>query len=499
MFNKIKKTQEKNLMKNSNFPKKAALEKIAPTIDKLEVIVEKFGGEGVGISHYDGKVVFIPNSVPGDKVLVKNMKETKSYIKGEIIKIVSPSPHRVTPPCPHFGECGGCSHQNIAYPMQLKFKHELLREIFRKFITPQLKVEEVTPSPLEFGYRNKLQMQCAAGKNGKVVAGFYKVRSHDVVPIESCPLHSDKINKMVDSVVSLLNQFKIPPYSEKLKKGMVRHIVIRESHTSNEMILTIVSNYPTLFQQNKISKILFSQNKNLKGFFVYHNPHDTNVIFEDGQDISLNDNHSPLTRVFGDDFVTDQINGTKFKVSPLSFFQVNTLQANNMATMVEKLLTEGRDTSKVSLIDAYAGIGTLSLGLAPKFKSVMALEIVNQACSLARLNAKTARAANFHVRKGDAVELIDRLYNQLGPEKFEKEYPYLILDPPRSGLSEEMTEFLCDVKFKEIVYISCNPHTQARDVEKLVNDGGYKVVKIAPFDMFPHTFHIENIMKLVQK
>lgn len=463
---------------------------------KKVVKIEKLGGEGVGIAHIDGKVTFVPYSVPGDELLVKIVHETNSYYKAELLEVLKPSKSRVEPLCPHFGVCGGCSHQNIQYEMQLEYKQELLREIFRKFVKDGVKIEDITPSPEQFGYRNKLQMQCAASRGGKIGAGFYKIRSHEVVEIDYCPLHSDPINKLVKSTVSTLNQFKILPYSEKLKKGTLRHIVVRESKHSGDMMMTFVSNHETLLNQTKISKALFSKNKSLKGLYIYHNPHDTNVIFEDSEGVKLNDNRSPLRKIFGDDFITDSINGTYFNISPLSFFQVNTLQAMNMAKFIEENI--GFQNKKSSLIDAYSGIGTLSLGLAHKFENVLAIEIVAQACALARLNAKMGKARNYHVRRGDAAEIITNSLTSVKTGDFADKYRSIILDPPRAGIDDDMRKFLCDVKIPEILYISCNPHTQERDVSQLCSKGGYKIVKIAPFDMFPQTFHIENIIKLVQ-
>lgn len=463
---------------------------------KKAVRIEKLGGEGVGIGHIDGKVVFVPYSVPGDEVLVKLVHETNSYYKAEIVEIIKASRDRIEAPCQYFGVCGGCSHQNIKYGAQLRYKQELLNEIFRKFVNGGVKIDEITPSPEQFGYRNKLQMQCAASRGGKIGAGFYKIRSHEVVEIDNCPLHSEPLNKLVQSTVSTLNQFKILPYSEKLRKGTMRHIVVRESRHNGDMTMTFVANHETLLNQTKISKALFSKNKSLKGLYIYHNPHDTNVIFEDSEGIRLNDNRSPLRKIFGEDYISDNINGTYFKISPLSFFQVNTAQAKNMAKFIEENI--GFNNKKSSLIDAYSGIGTLSLGLSHKFENVLAIEIVAQACALARINARAAGAKNYHVRRGDAAEIINSSLSSLKAGDFEDKYRSIILDPPRAGIDENMRDFLCEVKIPEILYISCNPHTQERDVSHLCAKGGYKIAKIAPFDMFPQTFHIENIIKLVQ-
>lgn len=463
---------------------------------KKKVKIEKLGGEGVGIGHIDGKVVFVPYSVPGDELIVKIVHETASYYKAEIDEIVKGSRDRVEPVCKYFGVCGGCSHQNMSYEAQLRHKQELLGEIFRKFVKDGVTIDEITPSPERFGYRNKLQMQCAASRGGKIGAGFYKIRSHEVVEIDDCPLHSGPLNKLVQSTVSTLNQFKILPYSEKLKKGAVRHIVVRESRHNGDMMMTFVSNHETLLNQTKISKALFSKNKSLKGLFIYHNPHDTNVIFEDSEGIRLNDNRSPLRKIFGEDFISDNINGTYFKISPLSFFQVNTMQAANMARFIEGSI--GFEGRRASLVDAYSGIGTLSLGLSKKFENILAIEIVAQACALARLNARAAGAKNYHVRRGDAAEIIRNSLTSMKSKDSAGKYSSIILDPPRAGVDENMRDFLCEVRIPEILYISCNPHTQERDISHLCSKGGYRVARIAPFDMFPQTFHIENIVKLTQ-
>jgi len=244
--------------------------------------------------------------------------------------------------------------------------------------------------------------------------------------------------------------------------------------------------------------VLFRENKNLKGFFVYNNPHDTNVIFEDGENAKANASRSPLKKVFGADYIEDEILGVRFKISPLSFFQVNTRQAENMAGHISDLIGKKVRTEE-SLIDAYAGIGTLSLGLASRFKTVVAAEIVSQACTLARLNAREAGAKNFVIRRGDSLEAIQKLVDDTGPDAFDELYPTIILDPPRAGLSPEMTDFLCERDFREIIYVSCNPMTQVRDIEKLMKKGRYVITSITPFDMFPHTFHVENIIRLERK
>lgn len=455
--------------------------------------IEKLGGEGVGVAHLKGKVVFIPYTLPGDVVTAELTKETSSYCRAKLIKIERASSERIDPRCGYFGICGGCSHQNLSYENQLKYKKELLKEIFRKFLNDTIKIDDFVPSPKQFAYRNKLQMQCAV-KNRGLLGGFYRAASHEIVEIKHCPLHSNEINSLASETLRVLNEFKIPAYGGTRGKGMIRDIVIRESEKTKRLMLTIVSNSETLPKRNTISKILFKRIPRLEGLFLYSNPHDTDIVFKDSRDIGLGEARTPLKKIFGG-FIHDGLGGIEFTISPISFFQVNALQAINILDYIRDLLKD-EDTKSCSLIDAYAGIGALSLPLAGHFRNILAIELVNHAASLGRKNASQNGIANYSARNGDACEVIGKMASDMGSSKFIERNRYMLLDPPRSGLSEEMREMLCTFRFKKIIYISCNPHTQARDVEKLTKDGGYRIRSIRPFDMFPQTFHIENVITL---
>ncbi len=456
--------------------------------------IEKLGGEGVGIAHLNGKTVFIPYVIPGDVVTAELTRETSSYCKAKLVKIERASGERIDPRCGYFGSCGGCSHQNLSYENQLKYKKELLREIFRKFLNDTVEIDDFVPSPKQFAYRNKLQMQCAAAKNRGIIGGFYRAASHEIVEIKHCPLHSDEINSLASETLGILNEFKIPAYGATRGKGMIRDIVIRESEKTKRLMLTIVSNSEDLPRRNTISKILFKRIPLLEGLFLYSNPHDTDIVFKDSRDIGLGEAKTPLKKIFGG-FIHDGFGGIDFTISPISFFQVNAPQALNILDYIRELLKD-EDTRSYSLIDAYAGIGALSLPLAKYFKSILAIELVNHAASLGRKNASQNGITNYSVRNGDACEVIGKMASDMGLAKFIERNRYILLDPPRSGLSEEMREMLCTISFKRIIYISCDPHTQARDVEKLTKDGGYRIRSIRPFDMFPQTFHIENVITL---
>jgi 23S rRNA (uracil1939-C5)-methyltransferase len=462
---------------------------------KIKVIIEKLGGEGVGIARYDGKTVFVPYTVPEDIVEAEIIQDKKNFSKAKITDVIKESPYRTKPQCVYFGTCGGCSHQNISYNYQLKFKHDLLKEIFRKHLKIGLQIEPVIASALEYKYRNKMMIHCFTKDGKKILAGFHKFNSHELVEIKRCPLHSDEINDLLNSTLNILNESKVSVYNSKTRRGLLKDIVIRESSSGKDLLLTLVINEKGLKQADKISKKLFKKHDRLKGFYVYHNPHDTDYVFKDSEKIYHNTHKSPLQKIYGD-YIADKISGINFRISPVSFFQVNTNQAQNIVRYIENIVLNNKDKDK-SLIDAYAGIGTMSLPLAKNFKNVYAVEFVNNAAMLGKENAALNKINNYKSYVGDAAREIKKLLQKIDIDKLRNEYKYIIVDPPRSGLNNEMIGLLCYLKIKNVFYVSCNPIIQTRDIDKLMEKAAYKVKSIQPFDMFPQTFHIENVVELV--
>lgn len=461
----------------------------------IKLTIEKLGGEGVGIARHNGKTVFVPYAVPEDIVEVEVIQDKKNFSKAKITTIIKESPYRIKPQCVYFGTCGGCSYQNIKYNYQLKFKHDLLKEIFRKHLKSELHVKPVIASEMEYRYRNKMMIHCFTKDGRKVLAGFHKFNSHELVEIKHCPLHSDEINDLLKSTLNILNELKVSAYNPKTRRGLLKDIVIRESFSNKELLLTLVINEKELRQSDKVSKQLFKKYDHLKGFYIYHNPYDTDYVFKDSEKIYHNTHKSPLRKIYGD-YIIDKILGINFKISPISFFQVNTGQAQNIVRYFDSIISNNADKNK-SLIDAYAGIGTMSLPLTKNFKNVIAVEFVNNASMLGKENAILNKIKNYQSFTGDAAREIKKLLQKIDIDKLRKEYKYIIIDPPRSGLNDEMIGILCYLKIKNIFYVSCNPIIQSRDIDKLMEKTAYKVKSIQPFDMFPQTFHIENVVELV--
>jgi 23S rRNA (uracil-5-)-methyltransferase RumA len=455
--------------------------------------IEKLGERGVGIAHLggsSGKVVMVPFSAPGDRAEVVIVHETSSYARGRILALRGPSPDRTEPPCPFYGNCGGCSLQHIRYPRQLEHKRALLREVFRSFLA-EAEVEEVRPSPLELRYRNKLQMQ-AGSRGRRLVAGFYRAASHDIVPIDACLLHSDAVNALARDVVRSLDRRGIQAYDPAVRRGELRDIVIRESSATGELLLTLVTGSPRLADEDGISRELFRLHPTLRGFYLFHNPHDTEYVFKDGDQYGLSSRNSPLRRIHGGG-LREQLGGCTLDTSPLSFFQVNAAQAGNI---VDRLEREAGEAGGGLLVDAYAGVGALSLPLAPRFREVVAIESVRHSCELARENARRNGRTAYRVRHGDAAETLERLLTGREAPSASGAGSAIIVDPPRAGLDPAMRRVIAASGIPTILYLSCDPLTQARDLAELAREGGYRVRRIAPFDMFPQTFHVECLAVL---
>ncbi|MEK6795210.1 MAG: 23S rRNA (uracil(1939)-C(5))-methyltransferase RlmD [Spirochaetota bacterium] len=449
----------------------------------MELTIEKLGGEGVSIARAEGKTVFVPFGVPGDVVKAEIREDKRTYCRASITEVITPSPDRVAAPCRYFGDCGGCAHQNISYEAQCRHKHALLTELFRAIATP---VDAVVPSPSVFGYRSKMQLQCARS-GSRILAGFYRSHSRSLVPIDRCPLHTDEVNALARTTVRLLNDLRLPAFDARMRKGLVRDIVIR-SNTKGESMLTLVIHDRDFEKRAAFSKAIFRRHPSLAGFFTFHNPRDTEYVFADGENITTNTRHSPLEKVYGK-AIDESFAGMRFALSPLTFFQVNVPQAQRIAAFLAECFGHATSAATGGLIDAHAGVGAFSLALAPKFTEVLAVELVRDSCELAIQNVRMNRVPNVRVRHSSDVRALGEILSRDGMDR----YPNLLLDPPRAGLSEDMRAMIPSMQFKRIVYVSCNPHTQARDAA-VFTANGYRVTRIAPFDMFPHTYHIECVM-----
>ncbi len=469
--------------------------------DIIELTIEKLINTGSCLSHYEGKAVFIDNTVPGDIVKARVLRVNKSFIRAKITEIITPSKYRIKPFCPLFNACGGCNLQNIEYDFLIEQKENILKETFRNFtdieFKPFIKAENLKE------YRCKVQNAVSETKVSKrLLAGYYKENSHDVVNIKFCPIQP----KIIDEIINFIREsWKMGGYIEKKDKGLLKHILIRYSNFSKKMILTFVINKDFEWF-NKIedeikafSNTIIEKFPEISGVLVNFNPKKTNKITGD------------ITKLItGEDFVYEKLyskncilkdNDTSknlpayteytYKISKDSFFQINPAVASKIFDSVKSLVSDNSN-----ILDAYGGVGAIGIFLSNKAKKITLVEECESAVNDAKTNFKLNNCSNYEVFLGDAKEIFKGFLNPKanGANKgkvSEKNFDAAILDPPRKGSDKEALEIISKLT-KSIVYVSCNPATLERDA-KTLKELGFELKSIQGADMFPFTHHIESV------
>ena len=435
------------------------------------------GAGGEGIAKSDGYTLFVKNGVKGDRAEIKILKINKSFGFAKIEKLISPSDMRRTPPCPHFSRCGGCSIMHLDYPSQLALKTEIVRNNLRKnggFADGEYVFEKIIPSGDVFHYRNKAQFP-ASLVHGEFACGFFKERSHDIVPIENCLIQSEKINKIMNICVKFFKENGISAYDEKSGRGIVRNLYIREF--SGAVMVVIVANSKRKIEN--IDRLVEILEKNGAVSVIQNvNTKKTNVITGEKNIILL-----------GNDEISAKIGDLEYLIPSKSFFQVNTHQTENL---YKKALEYANPTKNDTVFDLFCGCGTISLFMAENAKKVIGVEIVDDAVKNAEKNAHHNKIENARFYSGDCDKVVKELI-----EKGEKA-DIIVVDPPRKGLTEELIGMICSLNPKRIVYVSCSSATLARDA-KIAKEKGYILTKAVPADMFPNTAHIETVALLERK
>lgn len=442
------------------------------------VTITDLGSDGEGIGKIDNFTVFVENAVIGDYIKIKVLKVKKSYCYGKIVEIIKPSEKRVVPECKYFYKCGGCSLQHLNYESQLEFKTKKVNDNIKRIGGfDNISVCEVIGSDTLYNYRNKAQYP--VGKDEKeITIGFYSKRSHHIINIEDCLIQNPVNKSIVDQIKELMYENNIQPYDEITHTGLIRHILIRTGYVTKEIMVCIVINGEKFKYKNKLIEKL-SSIENIVSITINKNTKKTNVIL--GESIEL---------VYGKPYITDYIENLKFQISPLSFYQVNPIQVKNLYNEAVKLCSlSGNEI----IIDAYCGIGTISLFLSQKAKKVYGIEIVEQAIDDAVINAGINNIENAEFIAGKSEEIIPYLY-------YEKNISadIIVVDPPRKGCEKKLLEVIKEMSPKKVVYISCDSATLARDL-KILCDNKYEIKNVKIFDVFIFTPHIETIVLLELK
>ena len=444
--------------------------------DRIEVMIGDMSETGEGIGKTDGFTWFIKDTVIGDKVQAKVMKTKKSYGFAKLEQITEPSVNRVTPKCPVAGPCGGCQLQAMDYEEQLRYKE---RKIYNN-ITRIGGFSEVPMLPImgmdePWRYRNKAQFPWGLDKDGNIIVGFYAGRTHSIIDCEDCLLGAEENREVLRRIKAHMERYHLMPYDEATHKGLIRHTLIRKGFRTGELMVCQVINGKSLPHSEELVKSLL-EIPGMTSISFNINKDRTNVILGDR-----------VENLYGPGYITDSIGEVKYRISPLSFYQVNPVQTEKLygAALEYAGLTGGE-----TVWDLYCGIGTISLFLAQKAKKVYGVEIVPQAIEDARENARLNGLDNVEFFVGKAEEVL--------PEQYEKNHVYadvIVVDPPRKGCDEACLNTIVKMAPKRVVYVSCDSATLARDMKYLA-ERGYKVEKVRGCDMFPQGLHVETVCLL---
>lgn len=428
------------------------------------------GFQGEGIAKIDGFTIFIPNAIKGEKIKILIVKVLASHAFGKIIEIIKQSDYREESDCITYKRCGGCSLRHIKYNETLKIKQNAVQSLVNKTLENKLKVEETLGMDKPYHYRNKAQYPIGLNKEGKPVIGVFANRTHEIIPIETCYIQNKQSEEIAKYIFNFLVNHKIKVYDEKSGKGLIRHIVTKIGIKTNEVMCIIVINGNELPYEDILVNELTHKFENIKSIIKNINAKNTNVILGN-ENINL----------YGNGYIKDILGDFIFKISPMSFYQVNPVQAEKLYNIGVELA----DINKNDIVfDLYCGIGTISLFMSKFAKEVYGVEIVEEAIVVAKENACINNVTNTKFIAGDVEKVLDDLVN------VKKIIPDIImLDPPRRGLDNTSIENIRKVSPKKVVYISCNPATLVRDLAKL--EDIYNIKSIKPVDMFPFTSSVE--------
>ena len=447
-----------------NVPIKKNKEYIVDIIDN--------GFEGEGITKIDNFTIFVPGAIKGEKAKILIVKVLSSYGYGKLLEVIKSSENRQETDCKTYKRCGGCNLRHIKYEYTLKMKQNAVQSLVNKTLKNKVNVMQTIGMENPYNYRNKAQYPFGIDKNGEPIVGIFANRSHEIIQMENCLIQKNISEEISKTVLEFIKNKKISVYNETTRKGLFRHITIKIGIKTDEIMCILVINGKQIPHEDELVQMLIQKYPNIKTIVKNVNTKNTNVILGTENIV-----------IYGDGFITDILGDYKFKISPLSFYQVNPVQA-------EKLYNIGVESAEINkndiVFDLYCGIGTISLFMSKYAKKVYGIEIVEQAIEDAKQNAKLNNVKNTEFIAGDVEFVLDDLINN------KKIIPNVVMvDPPRRGLDNKSIENILKIHPDRFVYISCNPATLVRDLSKF--EEVYNIQKIQPVDMFPYTSHIECV------
>lgn len=426
---------------------------------------------GYGLVEHENHKILISGLFTNEEGDFELLYKKGDFYYGKIVKLTKVSPNRIQPKCKICSSCGGCCFQQLSYEAQLDFKTNLVKSQLLKVGHLDVTVNKTIGMDYPYFYRNKIQMPLGTDAKGNIYTGFYKEGTHVIVPVDVCYIESEKAKPVLDTIKKLLKSFKIKPYVEDERSGVLRHILIKTSFNKDEIMVVLVTNVDVFPSRNNFVKALTKAHPNIVTVVQNINSRDTNVILGNKEHI-----------LFGKGYIEDILCGVKFKISAKSFYQTNPV-------ITEKLYNYAINSAKISkndvVFDSYSGIGTIGLIASSKAKEVISVELVNEAVRDAISNSKLNGINNIKFICDDASSFISRLADE------NQKIDVLFMDPPRKGSDERFLRNVVKLKPDRVVYVSCNPSTLARDLVFLSKY--YNIVDVQPFDMFPMTSHVETV------
>lgn len=447
--------------------------------DRFPLTIRRLGVNGHGIGYYKHKVCFVPGALPGEVVVAEVTHVHPRFLEAKIHRLRKKSKHRVTPRDPYADVAGGFELENLAYPQQLAFKRQAILDSLEKFKPygyRNYEVRKTIAAPEEYHYRNKAQFQVRM-VDGHVAAGLYKPNSHDLVDMRECAVQMPRTMKVVRTVVQLIEELQIPVYDEDHNSGIIKTIVVRESWTTGELQLTLITNTPKLIHKRPLLSAIADQLPEVVSVMQNVNPGDTPLVWGD-----------QMIHLAGKETITESLMGLDFALSARSFLQLNPEQTEVLYEQAAQALELDK---KDTLIDAYAGIGTIGLSLAPRVKAVWGMEIIPEAVANANDNARLNGIDNAHYEVGKAEDVIPKWLAE------GLTFDALVVDPPRAGLDDELIKQILRVKPRKFAYVSCGMASLARNLRRLTSV--YHVDYIQPVDMMPQTARCEAVVKLSRR
>lgn len=440
--------------------------------------IEDLTHEGMGVAKIKQYPIFVEGALKGETVRFKVVKEGKKFGFGILLEVIEESPDRVEITDKVYRQTGTMPLQHLSYDAQLKFKKEQVQNALERIAkVANVPVFDTIGMEHPFGYRNKAQVPVRK-VDGKLTTGFFRKNSHDLIPLEDFMIQDPEIDQAILTVRDILRKYHVRAYNEEQHSGNVRHIIVRRGYHTKELMIVLVTRTEKIKRKEEVIEAIQKALPDCVSLIQNINPEKTNVILGEKSKV-----------LAGDDVYHDVLLGDTFAISHQSFYQINPVQTEKL---YQTAIDYAELTGEESVIDAYCGIGTLTLGLAKKAGHVYGMEIVAPAIENAKRNAEANDVANVSFEVGPAEEII------VDWAKENKQVDTLVVDPPRKGLVKEFIEAVLEMKPKKMVYVSCNPGTLARDL-KVLHAGGYDIVKAQPVDMFPQTYHTEVVCQLVKR